>query len=73
MFQPFVQAGTDRSGLGLRLSISRRSVAANDGFLSVRDVPGSGCVFTIELPAAPFVGRSFGIRTTGVEAERAFI
>jgi len=53
MFQPFVQAGTDRSGLGLRLSISRRSVAANDGFLSVRDVPGSGCVFTIELPRHP--------------------
>ena len=53
MFQPFVQAGTDRSGLGLRLSISRRSVAANDGFLSVRDVPGSGYVFTIELPRHP--------------------
>ena len=53
MFQPFVQTGTDRSGLGLGLSISRRSVAANDGFLSVRDVPGSGCVFTIELPRYP--------------------
>jgi signal transduction histidine kinase len=53
MFQPFVQAGTDRSGLGLGLSISRRSVAANDGLLSVRDVPGSGCVFTIDLPRYP--------------------
>jgi signal transduction histidine kinase len=50
MFAPFVQVGTDTSGLGLGLSISRRSVEANDGILSVRNVPGSGCVFTIHLP-----------------------
>jgi signal transduction histidine kinase len=50
MFAPFVQVGTDTSGLGLGLSISRRSVEANDGILSVRNVPGSGCVFTIDLP-----------------------
>jgi signal transduction histidine kinase len=50
MFAPFVQVGTDTSSLGLGLSISRRSVEANDGILSVRNVPGSGCVFTIDLP-----------------------
>jgi signal transduction histidine kinase len=50
MFLPFTQSGADRSGLGLGLSISRRSVEANEGTLSVRDVPGSGCVFTIDLP-----------------------
>lgn len=50
MFQPFTQGAEDRSGLGLGLSISRRSVEANNGILSVRDVPGSGCVFTIDLP-----------------------
>jgi signal transduction histidine kinase len=50
MFAPFVQAGADRSGLGLGLSISRRSVEANAGSLGVRDVPGVGCVFTIDLP-----------------------
>jgi len=50
LFLPFVQAGADKSGLGLGLSICRRSVAANDGILSVRDVPGSGCIFTIDLP-----------------------
>jgi len=50
LFLPFTQSGTDRSGLGLGLSISRRSVEANNGVLSVRDVPGSGCVFTIDLP-----------------------
>jgi signal transduction histidine kinase len=50
MFLPFAQSGDDRSGLGLGLDISRRSVEANDGVLSVRSVPGIGCIFTIDLP-----------------------
>jgi signal transduction histidine kinase len=50
MFLPFTQSGADRTGLGLGLSISRRSVEANDGTLRVRDIPASGCVFTIDLP-----------------------
>jgi len=56
MFQPFTQAGTDKSGLGLGLSICRRSVEANNGVLSVRDVPGTGCVFTIDLPRSQLAG-----------------
>jgi signal transduction histidine kinase len=48
---PFVQSGDDRSGLGLGLDICRRSVEANSGALRVRDIPGVGCVFTIDLPA----------------------
>jgi signal transduction histidine kinase len=47
---PFVQIGSDRSGLGLGLDICRRNVEANGGSLRVRDIPGSGCVFTIDLP-----------------------
>lgn len=50
MFLPFTQSGTDKTGLGLGLSISRRSVEANGGTLNVRDLPASGCVFTIDLP-----------------------
>lgn len=50
MFQPFEQQGRDRSGLGLGLTISRQGVEANGGSIHVRDVPGRGCVFTIELP-----------------------
>ena len=50
MFAPFAQNHGDRSGLGLGLSISRRSVEANSGVLSVRNIPGVGCVFTIDLP-----------------------
>jgi signal transduction histidine kinase len=51
LLRPFVQSDEDRSGLGLGLDICRRSVEANHGILRVRDIPGSGCVFTIELPA----------------------
>jgi signal transduction histidine kinase len=50
LFSSFTQAGPDRSGLGLGLSIARRSVEVNNGVLRVRDIPGSGCVFTIDLP-----------------------
>ena len=34
------------------LPISRRGVEANGGHLYVRDIPGTGCVFTIDLPRA---------------------
>lgn len=47
---PFVQNSPDRSGLGLGLDICRRSVEANNGVLRVRSLPGSGCIFTIDLP-----------------------
>jgi signal transduction histidine kinase len=47
---PFAQSGEVRSGLGLGLDICRRSVKALNGVLRVKDVPGSGCVFTIDLP-----------------------
>ncbi len=50
VFLPFKQVSADKSGLGLGLSISRRSVEANNGVLRVRDIPGTGCVFTIDLP-----------------------
>ncbi|WP_241202435.1 sensor histidine kinase KdpD [Caballeronia sp. SBC2] len=50
MFVPFTQNGPDRSGLGLGLSIARRSVKANDGTLTVCDAPSVGCVFTVSLP-----------------------
>jgi signal transduction histidine kinase len=49
MFRPFAQTHQDRSGLGLGLSIARQNVEAAGGILSVRDVPGTGCVFTIRL------------------------
>lgn len=47
---PFAQSGADKSGLGLGLAICQRSVEANNGILHIRDLPGTGCVFTIDLP-----------------------
>jgi signal transduction histidine kinase len=53
LFRPFEQRSADRSGLGLGLSITRQAVAANCGEVRVRDMPGHGCVFTIDLPRVP--------------------
>lgn len=50
LFHTFEQHHADRSGLGLGLSIARRAVEAIGGKLSVRDMPGVGCVFTVDLP-----------------------
>ncbi|MEI9948774.1 MAG: HAMP domain-containing sensor histidine kinase [Pseudomonadota bacterium] len=52
LFLPFTQASADRSGLGLGLSIALSAVRINGGDLSVRNIPGKGCVFTIALPRA---------------------
>jgi hypothetical protein len=50
LFKRFIQAGGDKSGLGLGLGIARRSIEANGGSLGVRNKPDPGCVFTIDLP-----------------------
>jgi signal transduction histidine kinase len=50
IFLPFSQAGTDRTGIGLGLTIARKTVEANKGTLTVHNIEGIGCVFTINLP-----------------------
>jgi len=50
LFRPFHQRSTDRSGLGLGLSINRKAVQLNGGEIRVRSLPGKGCIFTVELP-----------------------
>lgn len=45
--------GGGRAGLGLGLALARRAVAANGGTVHSRDLPGKGCVFSVELPLAP--------------------
>ena len=53
LFQPFGdRRGTDRSGLGLGLSIARKAVRAHKGDIWVRNMPGKGCVFAIDVPLA---------------------
>jgi signal transduction histidine kinase len=50
LFRPFHQRSSDRSGLGLGLSISRKAVHLNGGEIRARNLPGKGCIFTVELP-----------------------
>ena len=50
LFRPFEQRSADRSGLGLGLAIARESVQTNGGAIRLRNLPGRGCIFTIDLP-----------------------
>lgn len=53
LLQPFTQQGSDRTGLGLGLSICVKAVKAIGGELHIKNLPGKGCVFTIDLPKQP--------------------
>jgi signal transduction histidine kinase len=58
LFRPFEQRSRDRSGLGLGLAIARESVESNGGEVRVRNLPGKGCVFTVDLSRlSPDTGR----------------
>ena len=58
-FQPFGERrGEDRSGLGLGLSIARKAVRAHRGDILIRNMPGKGCIFIIDLPLATEDARS---------------
>ena len=50
LFRPFIQKNSDRTGLGLGLTISRHAVALNGGTLRVHDLPEKGCIFSITFP-----------------------
>jgi signal transduction histidine kinase len=50
LFDPFVQAGSDRSGFGLGLAIAKQAAEAHRGSLRVVNLPGKGCVFALDLP-----------------------
>ena len=50
LFKPFVSGGIDQSGLGLGLTIVQRAVHLLQGKVTIRNQPGSGCAFLIEIP-----------------------
>jgi len=53
LFRPFEQRGSDRSGIGLGLFICLKAAKANGGEIRVRDLPGKGCVFSLDMPRKP--------------------
>ncbi|HEX4456474.1 MAG TPA: HAMP domain-containing sensor histidine kinase [Polyangia bacterium] len=69
LFEPFVQKATNRSGIGLGLTIARKAIQAHGGTLTVRNHAGVGCVFRIELPnvARECVERPVGDRALSNE------
>jgi len=54
LFPSFEQRGADRTGLGLGLRFCRWGAEANGGRLYTRNLPGHGCIFTVDLPRSPF-------------------
>lgn len=46
----FEQRGSDRTGLGIGLTFSRWGAEASGGRLYARNLPGNGCIFTLDLP-----------------------
>lgn len=50
LLRAFEQRGANRTWLGPGLFISHKGVEASGGVIYVRDLPGSGYVFTIDLP-----------------------
>jgi signal transduction histidine kinase len=50
LFLPFDQRGMDSMRTGLGLSICIKAAKANGGEVRVRDLPGKGCIFTLDLP-----------------------
>jgi signal transduction histidine kinase len=53
LFKPLVQRGEDQTGFGLGLAIAQQAAHAHGGTLSVRDLPGLGCIFKLDLPEHP--------------------
>jgi signal transduction histidine kinase len=53
LFLPIEQQTLHRKGLGLGLQICARGVRVNDGLIHVRNQPGTGCSFIVDLPRAP--------------------
>lgn len=73
IFESFAQHGADRSGLGLGLSIARRAVEANGGVLSVRNMPGIGCVFIVDLPRSYSAIKSINAKATHGPGSTGFL
>ena len=52
IFDPWVTTKPQGKGSGLGLSIARQVVSSHGGTIRVDNRPGTGAVFTIDLPAA---------------------
>lgn len=52
-FAPFTQfGGRDQTGFGLGLAIAKQAGEAHGGSLRLQNLPGKGCIFILDVPAA---------------------
>jgi hypothetical protein len=51
LFAPLVQRSDNRTGFGLGLGIALQAAEAHNGTIKVKDTPGIGCAFIIDLPS----------------------
>ena len=56
LFLPFEHRGSGTAGLGLGLAIALKGVRSCGGEIRVHDLPGVGCIFTVDLPVAQSAG-----------------
>jgi signal transduction histidine kinase len=53
VFAPYVRGpNSEQPGIGLGLATVKKIAVAHGGDVSLRSVPGAGCTFVVELPAA---------------------
>ena len=60
VFKLVVQHGEGKTTFGLGLPIAQQAARAHNGTLKVRDLPGKGCIFTLDLPAKPLTTTEAG-------------
>lgn len=68
LFEPFVMQNTNRGGLGLGLTISQKAVQLNQGSIQIKNHPGVGCTFIIEIPKKVIPPPTLKSVVPGVEA-----
>jgi signal transduction histidine kinase len=52
LFLAGTQTSSDRTGLGLGLTIARQAIERNNGTITVTNLPGKGCIFVVSIPVA---------------------
>jgi signal transduction histidine kinase len=68
LFEPFVSGETDKSGLGLGLTIVKRATALLQGKISVHNNPGRGCTFVLDIPKKYETSKSQKVVTHGKDS-----
>jgi hypothetical protein len=68
LFEPLMQRGADRTGFGLGLAIVKQAIEGHGGRVHVQNVPGKGCIFSLQIPTgAPVATLQRGVEGAAVQ------